>query len=532
MKAMDLLMGLGGVQDSLVAGAAEFRQGKRWAKRLHAKRVWLVAAIITLMLLLVGCAVVYALRLQDMAISEEIVTQEAWSGPSGEYVPPTEWISTLLSLQGYNGSSEQMALREWLGFKEQYDPDGILLKENNRNESSVPEQFYITYDCYTFEMMEKLNEILDKYHLKALGEWLYFDRWETQLFYKALQIDGLCQPGINTGEMAGYFSPEGSFKAEFQQTLEEEQTARIVTYIYAKKQYFYPYYSAIRNIELWEQWHYTTSEGADVLLATYENALLIICDSADGIINISTENRLLNPPYDNSYEPMTRQKAEKIADSFHYSIHPQPCDPAEVEAMRSDYPEPERPKDFMVGFRSRMDNSELWFPPEGIDDSFEHYISYILETGEAIGNRAPDQLDYCFVDLNQDGQQEILLRYRDTGKYREIIQMTDDPDSQGQRVSIRFINGYLYEGPIFERIADSTKWEGFIYYEYKDFSCNNVACLRYDPEAKTWAQSSTHGNTSDAVWEAVSEAEAKAIQDSYTPISFDMKPLSQFPMNG
>lgn len=531
MKAMDLLMGLGGVQDSLVAGAAEFRQGRRRAKRLHAKRVWLVAAIIALMFLLVGCAVVYVLSLQDMKIGEEVITEEAWTGPSGEYVPPTEWVSTLLSLQGYNGSPEQMALREWLDFKEQYDPEGILLKENNMNESGVPAQFNITYDCYTFEMMDKLNEILDKYHLKPLGEWLHFDRWETQLFYKALQIDGLCQPGINTGEMAGYFSPEGSFKAEFHQGLEGEQEDRIVTYIYAKKQYFYPYYSTIRNIELWEQWHYTTSEGADVLLATYENALLIICDCGDGFIHISTENKPLNPPYDNSAEAMTKEKAEKIADSFHYSICPQPCDPAEVETLRADYPEPERPKEFMVGFSYSMDNPELWFPPEGIDDSFEHYISYILETGEAIGNRAPDQLDYCFVDLNQDGQQEILLRYRDTGKYREIIQMADDPDSQGQRVSIRYINGYLYEGPIFERIADSTKWEGLIYYEYKDFSWNNVACLRYDPEAKTWAQSSTAGNTSDAVWEAVSEAEVKAIQDSYTPISFDMKPLSQFPMN-
>lgn len=531
MKAMDLLMGLGGVQDSLVASAAEFRQGRRRAKRLHAKRVWLVAAIIALMFLLVGCAVVYVLSLQDMKIGEEVITEEAWTGPSGEYVPPTEWVSTLLSLQGYNGSPEQKALREWLDFKEQYDPEGILLKENNMNESGVPAQFNITYDCYTFEMMDKLNEILDKYHLKPLGEWLHFDRWETQLFYKALQIDSLCRPDSNVERMAGYFSPEGSFKAEFHQGLEGEQEDRIVTYIYAKKQYFYPYYSTIRNIELWEQWHYTTAEGADVLLATYENALLIICDCGDGFIHISTENKPLNPPYDNSAEAMTKEKAEKIADSFHYSICPQPCDPAEVETLRADYPEPERPKEFMVGFSYSMDNPELWFPPEGIDDSFEHYISYILETGEAIGNRAPDQLDYCFVDLNRDGQQEILLRYRDTGKYREIIQMTDDPDSQGQRVSIRYINGYLYEGPIFERIADSTKWEGLIYYEYKDFSWNNVACLRYDPEAKTWAQSSTAGNTSDTVWEAVSEAEVKAIQDSYTPISFDMKPLSQFPMN-
>ena len=114
---------------------------------------------------------VYVLHLQDMKIGEEVITQEAWTGPSGEYMPSTEWVNTQLSLQGYNGSPEQQALREWLDFKEQYDPDGTLMKENNMNESGVPEQYYITYDCYTFEMMDKLNEILDKYHLNALGTW-------------------------------------------------------------------------------------------------------------------------------------------------------------------------------------------------------------------------------------------------------------------------------------------------------------------------------------------------------------------------
>ena len=100
------------------------------------------------------------------------------------------------------------------------------------------------------------------------------------------------------------------------------------------------------NIELWEEWHYTTADGSDVLLATYENALVIICDCGDGFIHISTENNMLNPPFDNTAEPMTRQNAEKIADSFNYSISPQPCDPEEVEAMRVNYPEPERQSHF------------------------------------------------------------------------------------------------------------------------------------------------------------------------------------------
>lgn len=62
MKAMDLLVGFGSVKDSYVISAEEFRQGKQKAqiKRLSTRKMWLIAAVIALALLLVGCAVAYA----------------------------------------------------------------------------------------------------------------------------------------------------------------------------------------------------------------------------------------------------------------------------------------------------------------------------------------------------------------------------------------------------------------------------------------------------------------------------------------
>ena len=62
MKTMDLLVGFGSVKDSYVIGAEEFRQGKHKAqlKRLSTRKMWLIAAVIALTLLLVGCAVAYA----------------------------------------------------------------------------------------------------------------------------------------------------------------------------------------------------------------------------------------------------------------------------------------------------------------------------------------------------------------------------------------------------------------------------------------------------------------------------------------
>ena len=61
MNAMDLIYGLNNVRDSYVASAEAFRQRK--PKRLPKRKLWLIAALIALTLLLVGCAVVYVLRL-------------------------------------------------------------------------------------------------------------------------------------------------------------------------------------------------------------------------------------------------------------------------------------------------------------------------------------------------------------------------------------------------------------------------------------------------------------------------------------
>lgn len=58
MKAIDLLVGFNSVKDSYVISAEEFRQGKR--KRQSTRKMWLIAAVIALTLLLVGCAVAYA----------------------------------------------------------------------------------------------------------------------------------------------------------------------------------------------------------------------------------------------------------------------------------------------------------------------------------------------------------------------------------------------------------------------------------------------------------------------------------------
>lgn len=56
-------------------------------KRLSLRKVWLIAAVIGLMMPLVGCAVAYVLRLQDMKVGKRTYAEPAYNTPEGEFVP-------------------------------------------------------------------------------------------------------------------------------------------------------------------------------------------------------------------------------------------------------------------------------------------------------------------------------------------------------------------------------------------------------------------------------------------------------------
>ena len=92
MKAMDLLVGFGSAKDSYVISAEEFRQGKQKAqiKRLSTRKMWLIAAVIALTLLLVGCAVAYANGWFQQVFSER--SETPLSSEQIQYIQNNEQI--------------------------------------------------------------------------------------------------------------------------------------------------------------------------------------------------------------------------------------------------------------------------------------------------------------------------------------------------------------------------------------------------------------------------------------------------------
>ncbi|MGM9659903.1 MAG: hypothetical protein ACI3WQ_04835, partial [Faecousia sp.] len=217
MKAMDLLVGFGSVKDSFVIGAEEFRQGKQKAqiKRLSTRKAWLIAAVIALMLLLVGCAVVYVLRMQDLQVGEYSFYVPTEYDENGNVIPvESQEPITLLSLQGTN----MEALAEWVAFTNAYDQDGTIALEADKATKAgtpwdIPENYHLTYGCYSQEMVDKLNEIVEKYDLKLLSSYIPLNYYENSVLLNSLGLNGLvyANPSVQVEYWDGDFHLEGTF---------------------------------------------------------------------------------------------------------------------------------------------------------------------------------------------------------------------------------------------------------------------------------------------------------------------------------
>ena len=111
MKPIDLLKALGNIKDSYVISAEEFRQGKQQVKvkRLSTKRALLIAAVIALTLLLVGCAVVYVLRMQNLHVGEYSTYMPTIYDEDGNVIP----VETSRSIVHLDGGKAAKKIERW-----------------------------------------------------------------------------------------------------------------------------------------------------------------------------------------------------------------------------------------------------------------------------------------------------------------------------------------------------------------------------------------------------------------------------------
>ena len=137
MNGKDLLMGLGNISHKYYE-EGENSTPNQTRKSGSFRRHLLVAAVIALTLLLVGCAVAYVLRLQDMSIGQETYTQTF--DDQGLAIEPTEKTRDIITIYGHSGDPIQKALAEWFDYQNTYDPEGKLV-ENHMDNPAIPNAY-------------------------------------------------------------------------------------------------------------------------------------------------------------------------------------------------------------------------------------------------------------------------------------------------------------------------------------------------------------------------------------------------------
>ena len=327
MKQMDILKSLGNVKDAYVIGAEEFRQGKHQTQVKHVsnKRLWLIAAIVALMLLLVGC-VAYFYNLKDLVVIDHtidiIAETEAYSPEEGmgETSQPTAPVSTspmvaeqVLSLHGYEGSHSYNALQEWLAYVNDYihqNPEVRFSDDFQRPDA------YTKYPCFTQEMVDKVDEICNKYGLHLLGKSTFI---MDEAGMEASGLSGVLSENAMPCCLYGHLYQDGSFVASgeleisdgYQKTVQFQMNN-------IKKDAFYTTHLGLNNIEDYIQWNYVTLDGYNALLALNNRMGLIVVENETRFISIIVDEV---PDADMVFTglPKEKQFLERICDCFVFS---------------------------------------------------------------------------------------------------------------------------------------------------------------------------------------------------------------------
>lgn len=385
MNSNELLDLIGEAREEYVFAA------KQPQARRTVRRPLLIAAVIILILALVGCTVA-VLALQDLKIGKFTYSEEYWD-ENGNLA--TEIITKdVLSLQGIRNSPNQLAAQEWHEFYQDYDVDGELIGEAEAAGYAAP-RAYDAYFVYDQTMQDKVDEIALKYGLKLAGREAVVQSYQSELLFDAIGIDDLhhADMDISVEYGSGYFFECGNFDLDFQVMLSDKISDwpyEILTSMrYCNKEYLDTVYLTIDS-ETVQQWNYTTADGTEILIVMGEDFARYFCDREDAFVTVSLNTYYRNDFGENVY--MGEKDVELLANYIDFNIVPQKPDmDAAMKALQ----------------QSEQDQKEAMGKTE-----YFSYDDFILERIEALGDRA-DELYYHLIDLTDDGEEELILGSKD-----------------------------------------------------------------------------------------------------------------------
>lgn len=507
MNSNDLFDIIGETPERYVLDAANVNAKVIPMRKRSPKRIWLIAAIIALILCLVGCAVAYVLSLGNMILGTEFIEDR-----TGVTEPRTQ-----LSLQGFVGSNSYQAAKEWFDFLQSYDPDGAIEFSDEAYSVEFPEDYQF-YQLYSVEMKDKLDEICQKYDLELLGPVLV-DVTADDMF-RELGIKGIlredAQAEIEWSQGGpGYFFRNGTFEVECYITLTGENNPwpfdNLISFRCHNKNSFDAVFLSMTDPTQFDQWNYTTSNGVEVLLVMGPDGALIVADIGDYFITVGGIETKAGNILDGEHT-MTREGLEAYAEIFDFSIRPQRLN----EQQAND-----------VNARYEAHWAEIVAQQEKGNDEFQEYlgrasydarVKYHLE-----GDTEATRMGYTFYDFDGNGVEELVIG-RDG--YIEYIYTEKNGETAEILGWLKMGNTYLAKDGTLVIMSDNT---------YRFFHVENgESVMDYWVEQRAY-----WGPTEESPWRLcysidddrpITEEEYHKYCNAKERVVLDMLPLTAYPL--
>ena len=335
MKEKRVFHAIGSVNDKFIEEMYAPGEAKKKTINHHpGKRMWLIAAIITVMVFMMGCAIVYALKMENLWIADSN-GDKLIIGDDGITIIGTESVEQqVLTLAGLKGTPAYKAAMEWYEFKQEYDPDHSIYAELVNNDK-IPEfpDAYDGYNLYSQEMKDALDSILKKNGLNLQGARLDFRTIKNMC--EALGIDRIqtTENNVIVNVDTGGCYESGNFhlllKFDLPDAAENEIDNTTGTLMWNRKDCFSEDMITIEETGDWKEWNYTTASGYQTVIIRSESDTRgwVICDRGEAILALQIEaiKELWNNVDGKTWADklyLTDAQMEQIADAINFGINP------------------------------------------------------------------------------------------------------------------------------------------------------------------------------------------------------------------
>lgn len=328
MNGKDIFLGLKYVGPDLIE-QAEFDSFSESTNRKRFRPL-LIAALIALLLMLVGCAVAYVLNMQNMKIGNMTESQPVLADNDMDITGYRDVELQVLTLAGLKGSPNYLAAQEWYQFTERYDPNNEIYQQHFQDGTLLeyPPEFS-GLPIYTQEMRNAMDNILEKYHLLPPGEPLQFRTLKKMCTALGIEKIQTTQNEVDIQISHGYCTGNGNFYLNIRFSLPESEDLQYYdtwgNLYWCRKDCFTPEYITIEDTNDWKEWNYTTAAGSNVLIfrspSDWRGWIVCQREEAQMVLQLEVRKDLMSDNH-TDYQYLTDRQIEMIADAIDFSIQP------------------------------------------------------------------------------------------------------------------------------------------------------------------------------------------------------------------